>query len=241
MSFEITILQLYPDELNVYGDNGNFLALKQRAQWRDISVNIIRHNIGSDFSKYKPDIILGGGGQDSNQLKITDDLEKIAPRLKQWIEDDTPCLFICGSYQVLGAPYQNLNGQTIPGTNILDIKTVASNIRSIGNITVESPEFGRIVGYENHSGQTYLGKNLAPLGKVMRGFGNNGKDGQEGLRYKNLIGTYCHGPILPKNPRVADFLLGQALRRKYGDTVNLTELDDSTELSAQEQSAKRPR
>lgn len=240
MSRELTILQLYPDELNVYGDNGNLLALKRRMEWRNIATNIIRHQIGDNPSGYQPDIIIAGGGQDSNQIKITDDLAQLSQSLKEWIEDYAPCLMICGAYQILGEPYQNNIGVTIPGLNLINLKTKSSNNRIIGNLIIESDEFGRIVGYENHSGRTYLGKGLQPLGRVIKGGGNNGKDGQEGMRYKNLIGTYCHGPILPKNPKVADWLIFRALQRKYGSDIQLSSLDDSIELSAQNQSAERP-
>lgn len=237
---ELTILQLYPDELNVYGDNGNLLALIRRLEWRNIAVNVIRHHIGDDFTNYNPDIIVAGGGQDSNQIKITYDLKRIRNQLQQWIEDGVPCLMICGAYQILGEPYQNQTGATIPGLQLLNLKTKPETDRLIGNLVIESKEFGRIVGYENHSGRTYLGTDLQPLGRVLKGGGNNGRDGQEGLRYKNLIGTYCHGPILPKNPKVADFLLAKALERKYGTTAALSPLDDSIEFAAQSQSAQCP-
>ncbi|MGI6611977.1 MAG: type 1 glutamine amidotransferase [Candidatus Nanosyncoccaceae bacterium] len=241
MNQELTILQLYPDELNIYGDNGNLLTLIRRLEWRNIAVNVLRHNIGDNFSHYMPDIIIAGGGQDSNQVKIGEDLSRLRDQLRQWIEAGVPCLMICGAYQALGKPYQNKDGVTMPGLELIDIKTKVDNERLIGNLIIKSEEFGRIIGYENHSGRTYLGDKLKPLGKVTRGGGNNGHDGTEGLRYKNLIGTYCHGPILPKNPRVADFLITKALERKYGSNIKLTPLDDAIELAAQDQSANRPR
>lgn len=241
MNQELNILQLYPDELNIYGDNGNLLALKRRLEWRGIIPNLISHQIGNDISQYQPDIILAGGGQDSNQIAISEDLKRITEQLKSWIEAGVPSLMICGAFQILGQPYQNLSGQTIPGMQILDLKTVAKSNRLTGNIVVFSPEFGEIVGYENHSGQTYLGLDLQPLGQVIKGIGNNNSDKTEGLRYKNLIGSYLHGPILPKNPRLADFLIKTALKRKYGADVSLEPLDDSIELAAQRQALKRPR
>ncbi len=241
MSQELTILQLYPDELNIYGDGGNLLALKRRLEWRDITVNITHHQIGDNPSQYNPDIVIAGGGQDSNQIKIASDLERLREQLAGWIESGVPCLMICGAYQILGKPYQNNDGVTIPGLKIIDIETRAGKERIVGNLVIDSDDFGRIVGYENHSGQTYLGAELKPLGRAIKGGGNNGQDGTEGLQYKNLIGTYCHGPILPKNPRVADFLITQALKRKYGENVQLSPLDDTVELAAQSQSADRPR
>lgn len=240
MNQELTILQLYPDELNIYGDNGNLLALKKRLEWRGIIPNIVLHNIGDDFENYQPDIILAGGGQDSNQLKIGEDLQKITPLLTQWIETGVPALFVCGAYQFLGKTNQTLTKQTVPTTRMFNFETVADQERLVGNIVVKSPEFGEVVGYENHSGRTYLGKELTPLGRVVEGGGNNGRDHSEGLRYKNLIGTYLHGPILPKNPAVADFLIKQALERRYGDS-QLSALDDTIEIEAQKQSANRPR
>lgn len=236
---KLTILQLYPNELNVYGDNGNLLCLTKRLEWRDIDYRVIKYNLGDKLAA-KPDIILGGGGQDSNQAKIATDLIEIAPRLKKWIEAGVPTLVICGAYQLFGEEFITETGDRIPGAGILPLRTKASQQRSIGNIVVTSSKFGRIVGYENHSGQTFLKDDLQPLGVAIKGDGNNRRDHHEGVIYHNLVGSYCHGPILPKNPRLADFLISQALKNR-GENGRLWPLDDKLELQASEQATNRPR
>ena len=236
---KLTILQLYPNELNVYGDNGNLLCLTKRLEWRDIDYRVIKYNLGDKLT-IKPDIILGGGGQDSNQAKIATDLIEIAPRLKKWIEAGMPALVICGAYQLFGEEFITETGDRIPGAGILPLRTKASQQRSIGNIVVTSSKFGRIVGYENHSGQTFLKDDSQPLGVAIKGDGNNRRDHHEGIIYHNLIGSYYHGPILPKNPRLADFLISQALKNR-GENGRLWPLDDKLELQASEQATNRPR
>ena len=236
---KLTILQLYPNALNVYGDNGNLLCLTKRLEWRDIDYRVIKYNLGDKLT-VKPDIILGGGGQDSNQAKIAIDLIKIAPRLKKWIEAGVPTLVICGAYQLFGEEFITETGDRIPGAGILPLRTKASQQRSIGNLVVTSSKFGRIVGYENHSGQTFLKDDLQPLGVAIKGDGNNRRDHHEGVIYYNLIGSYCHGPILPKNPRLADFLISQALKNR-GENGRLWPLDDKLELQASEPATNRPR
>ena len=240
MTQNLTILQLYPKELNVYGDNGNLLALIRRLEWRGISYDIIRHNTG-DTLPTSVDIIIAGGGQDSNQSKIEANFKLITNQLKAWVESGVPTLLICGSYQLFGRYFETSSGQKIAGAGILNLYTKAGNSRMIGNLLINSPFFGEIVGYENHSGNTYLGDGLEPLGQVIRGAGNNETDGQEGVFYKNLIGTYCHGPVLPKNPKLADFLITKALHNKYGIHTVLTSLDDRIEQAAHDQAASRPR
>ena len=236
---KLTILQLYPNELNVYGDNGNLLCLTRRLEWRDIDYRVVKYNLGDKLTT-KPDIILGGGGQDSNQAKIATDLIAITPRLKKWIEAGVPTLVICGAYQLFGEEFITETGDRIPGAGILPLRTKASQQRSIGNLVVTSSKFGRIVGYENHSGQTFLKDDLQPLGVAIKGDGNNRRDHHEGIIYHNLVGSYCHGPILPKNPRLADFLISQALKNR-GENGRLWPLDDKLELQASEQATNRPR
>ena len=236
---KITILQLYPNELNVYGDNGNILCLEKRLEWRGIVAEIITHNIGDKFD-YQPDIMISGGGQDSNQTKIGDDLLKNAKKIAQLVERGVPTLLICGSYQLFGQYFETEAGEEITGAAILELFTRAEEQRLIGNIVINSPKFGQIVGYENHSGQTFLGRRLQPLGTVVKGVGNNLLDNHEGVLYKNLIGTYCHGPILPKNPKIADFLIKQALKNR-GERADLQPLDDSLEREAFLQASQRPR
>ena len=226
--------------MNLYGDHGNVLAIKRRCEWRDIKVEIIEHEPGTEIPD-DIDIIFGGGGQDSGQGKIEQDLHEIAPRLKEYIENGTPCLVICGLYQLFGKYYQTADGKKINGIDILNITTDAGDKRHIGNIVIKNGQFGELVGYENHSGLTSLGDNVEPFGEVILGAGNNGKDKTEGCRYKNCIGTYLHGPILPKNPKLTDFFIETALTRKYNTKINLKKLNDEIELKAHATAIARPR
>lgn len=235
----LTILQLYPNDMNIYGDNGNVLVLQRRAEWHGYDTTVIGYNPGDAFPK-QVDIIVGGGGQDSGQDKIQDDLLKIGPTLHALAEAGTPMLVICGLYQLFGNYFKTQDGHTIKGIGLLNIETVAGPERLIGNIITRSKEFGDIIGYENHSGQTFLGEGVTPFGTVVRGAGNNGEDDFEGARYKNIIGSYLHGSLLPKNPVVADWLLEQAATKKYGDFMQ-TVIDDRFAKLAREHAIKRPR
>lgn len=235
----LTILHLYPNEMNLYGDHGNVLTLQKRCKWRGIKTQTINYEPGQTFPK-NADIIFGGGGQDSGQIRVAKDILRIAPELRQLILGGTPCLAVCGLYQLFGNTYIPYNGEPIEGAGILSIESIGSPERMIGNIIIDSPEFGRLVGYENHSGKTYLKDGLQHLGNVIKGAGNNGEDGGEGARFKNCIGTYLHGPILPKNPQLADFIISTALANKYGET-KLQKLDDSLEAKTHKTSAARPR
>jgi CobQ-like glutamine amidotransferase family enzyme len=185
------------------------------------------------------DIIFGGGGQDSNQDKIEDDLRKIGPKLKKLVEADVPTLVVCGLYQLFGDYFETAEGKIIHGIDILDIATKAGPTRLIGNVIISTPEFGEIVGYENHSGLTSLGKNVTAFGTVVKGYGNNSEDFTEGAKYKNCIGTYLHGPILPKNPRLADYFIKKALEKR-GNTNKLERLNDSIEHRAHKVASSRP-
>lgn len=210
----IRIIQLYPRDMNLYGDWGNAHVLCQRLTWRGIEAEIVDHNPGDGTDLASGDIFLGGGGQDAGQDKIQEDLARHSDQLRHLIEDGAPMLLICGMYQLLGRTFVTDDGEVIKGAGILQLDTKATTDRLIGNVTLNSPEFGEIVGYENHSGRTYLDAGQRPLGEVTRGAGNNGEDHQEGLRYHNVIGTYLHGPLLPTNPKVADFLITKALERR---------------------------
>ena len=236
----INILHLYPKEMNLYGDHGNVLALVRRCEWRGIDTRVISYEPGDEIPE-DVDIIFGGGGQDSGQSKIEDDLRKIAPKLKEMIDGGIPALVICGVYQLFGKYFHTHEDKMIDGIDVMDLYTEAGPARLIGNITIESPDFGEVVGYENHSGLTYIGDKSAAFGKVVVGAGNNSSDGTEGMVYKNCIGTYLHGPILPKNPKVADWLIAQAIERKTGVPADLAPLDDTIEERAHKVSASRPR
>jgi CobQ-like glutamine amidotransferase family enzyme len=225
--------------MNIYGDLGNILVIKRRLEWHGYDVRLIRYNPGDTFPE-DVDIIIGGGGQDSGQDTIMEDLLKIGPRLKALADDNVPMLMVCGLYQLFGKFFKTQDGHIIKGIGLLDCQTYAGSERLIGNIVTESLEFGEIVGYENHSGQTFLGHDVVAFGEVRRGAGNNNEDGTEGARYKNVIGTYLHGAILPKNPAVADFLIEQAVIRKYGDFTPSV-IDDHLAHAARKVAAKRPR
>jgi CobQ-like glutamine amidotransferase family enzyme len=224
-SEEFQIVELYTEQMNIYGDTGNSLVLKKRMEMYGLKANILQYNIGDSFPP-RVDILVAGGGQDSAQLEIVDDLRSIKDNLRLLIEDSTPALAICGMYQLFGEYFMTANGEKIEGLGILDARTIASDKRLIGNVIAKSKDFGLLVGYENHSGQTFLGDKAIPLSQdVVLGVGNNSSSGTEGALYKNLIGTYLHGPFLPKNPRVADFLINQAVSKHMGYDITLTHID----------------
>lgn len=231
---EINICHLYPDLLNVYGDVGNILVLKYRCEQRGIKVNIHNISLGDDFSPEAYDIVFFGGGQDYEQSIVSKDLnEKKRDGLKEYVEAGKVLLAICGGYQLLGKYYTTPQGEKLPGLDILDLYTKAGSVRFIGNTVIKNEETSdTYVGFENHSGRTYIG-NLKPLGKVIAGYGNNGEDGYEGCIYKNTYCTYFHGSFLSKNPEMADTLIGKALILKYND-IKLLPLDDSFEKNAKE-------
>ena len=235
----ITVLQLYPKDMNIYGDYGNLLVIQRRLEWYGYEPNIIHYNVGDTFPE-DVDIIIGGGGQDSGQEVIHQDLINIGPKLKVLAEKDVPMLLVCGLYQLFGNFFKTLDGKTLTGIGVLDVETHGTHERLIGNIITNNKEFGDIFGYENHSGQTYLGKNVQPFATVIKGAGNNAKDGHEGARYKNVIGTYLHGSVLPKNPLLADFLIHTAVTRKYGD-FSTDIIDDLLADLARKVAEDRPR
>lgn len=235
----INLLQLYPRDMNIYGDWGNTLVLKKRLEWHGYEVNLLAYNPGDKFPQ-DVDIIVGGGGQDSGQSIIGTDLLKIGEKLKALADDNVPMLMVCGLYQQFGHFFKTRNGEVIRGIGLLDIETVGGDERLIGNIVTTSEQFGLVVGYENHSGQTTLGQRATPLGKVIRGAGNNGRDETEGARYRNVIGTYLHGSILPKNPAIADWLIERAVARKFGD-FQPTVIEDRFAELARDIAQRRPR
>jgi CobQ-like glutamine amidotransferase family enzyme len=239
MSKVIRLLQLYPKDMNIYGDWGNTLTLKRRLEWHGYDVELLEYNPGDEFPT-DVDLIVGGGGQDSGQNKIQQDLQKIGPTLKQLADNEVPMLMICGLYQLFGKFFKTRQGEIIKGIGLFDIETYGGNTRMIGNIVIKNEQFGEIIGYENHSGVTELGKGVKPFGIIQRGAGNNGKDETEGAMYKNVIGTYLHGSLLPKNPLVADWLIEQAVMRKYDDFSSVV-IDDHFAVKARHAAASRPR
>jgi CobQ-like glutamine amidotransferase family enzyme len=208
-------------------------------EWYGYKPRVISYNVGDKFPA-AADIVIGGGGQDSGQEKIHADLLKIGPTLKKMADDGTPMLMVCGLYQLFGHFFRTLNNVMLEGIGILDVETFGTNERLIGNIVTTSPVFGDIVGYENHSGQTFLGSSAKPFATTIKGAGNNSKDGHEGALYKNVIGTYLHGSILPKNPAVADFLIKTVAKRKFG-SFSHDLIDDSFANLAREVARNRPR
>jgi CobQ-like glutamine amidotransferase family enzyme len=237
--FELNICHLYPDLLNTYGDRGNILALQKRAQWRGINTTIQNITIDDDFDASAFDIIFLGGGQDYEQEIIQKDLlEQKATEIKNAVSNMKVFLCICGGYQLMGKYYKTWDGKEMEFLGALDLWTVGGKERMIGNIVFESDiinENGnplKIVGFENHSGRTYLGDNIRPLGKVLFGNGNNGTDGYEGAVYNNVYCSYSHGSLLPKNPILTDHLLSLALKQKYDDFDALGTLNDTFENEA---------
>lgn len=250
--WRITIGWLYPDLMNVYGDRGNLIALVQRCKWREIEVKVNYLNPGFTKAELEDcNLLLMGGAQDRQQTIVNEDLKKYKKILSEMIEKEVPGLYVCGGFQFLGNYYKEADGSEIPGLGIFDLHTANPGTkfkRLIGNLAFETEIFSHqpsaishkqtIVGFENHGGRTYLGAGVEPFGKVLKGFGNNGEDGFEGAVYKNSFGTYSHGPILPKNPSFADYLIEKALGKKYKG-LTLSDLDDSLENMARSSIAKR--
>ncbi|WP_146340699.1 type 1 glutamine amidotransferase [Nesterenkonia sp. NBAIMH1] len=242
MSRDVHVVQLYPRDMNIYGDYGNALTLQRRLEWYGYEPVIHSYNPGDAFPE-QADILIGGGGQDSGQDRIQTDLLGIGDRLHRLAEDDVPMLMICGLYQLFGHYFETREGARIPGIGLLDVTTYGTDRRLIGNIVTESEEFGRIVGYENHSGQTWLGRDAQPLAAVTSGAGNNDQDAHEGARHRNVLASYLHGSLLPKNPAIADFLIGTAVRRKYGAELGAVDHPSVETLTqrAREAAVARPR
>jgi CobQ-like glutamine amidotransferase family enzyme len=249
--YTLNLAHLYPDTMNIYGDRGNIMSLTQRCRWRNIDLVVTPITTGTQVDWMRFDMAFFGGGQDSGQAIIAQDfLQHQSEGLARAIEAGLVMLAICGGYQLLGHYFLTHTGERLPGVGILDIHTIGGKQRMIGNTVVNlannplgitTTATPYLVGFENHSGRTYHGKNVSPLGQVLVGDGDNGEDGVSGACYKNTIGCYLHGSLLPKNPHLADHLLTLALRRRYGQTVSLPPLalDDTLELHAHHTMANR--
>lgn len=236
----ITILFLYPNEMNIYGDWGNVLTLQRRLEWHGYQPQIVHHHPGKKFIDTKKiDIVVGGGGQDSGQLLVENDLQTIGQQLHDLADKNVPMLMVCGLYQLFGKFFKTYDGKTLQGISLFDAETYGSDKRLIGNTIVNTP-FGEIIGYENHSGLTTLGPKQAAFGQVVKGGGNNGEDKTEGARYKNVYGTYLHGSLLPKNPIFADYLLEKAIENRYGE-FKPSVIDDVFAQKARAVTTRRPR
>lgn len=243
---KLKIGYLYGDIMNTYGDGGNITALTKRAEWRGIDVEVVNISIGDPMDEKTADIFFFGGGQDSGQVEVAQDLQKKGKILKELVEKGVPLLAICGGYQLLGEYYQPHVGPNIVGIDLFPTYTKASHDRMIGNLVVQESDIKlqdtvdhTLVGFENHSGKTYLKAGAQPLGKVISGFGNNGENRTEGCVYKNAIGCYMHGSLLPKNPVLTDWLIKTALEVKYAKNVNLEPLDDTFETNAHDNTISR--
>ena len=237
----IRVAHLYPDYLNIYADRGNIAVLAKRAGWRghDLDVTEIDLHDAIDASAY--DLYYLGGGQDREQILVAPDLAAKAERLKEAATAGAAMLAVCGGYQLLGRGYRGYHGEDMPGVGLLPLETVAGDRRMIGDVLIDT-ELGPIVGFENHAGRTYLDPGAEPLGRVVSGYGNDGESGFEGCRVGRVIGTYLHGPLLPRNPRLADWILAQALaHRTGGEPPELAPLDDVLEANAHEVSTGRAR
>lgn len=239
-----TVGWLYPDLMNIYGDRGNILTLLKRAEWRGLEGRVLELGRGNIKEMEDVDVFFFGGGQDREQALVYEDLlEFKQPPLERAVAQGAQVLAVCGGYQLLGHYYQTADGERFPGIGLIDARTEAGKKRFIGDVVVETElaqlEPTTLVGFENHSGRTFLGTKAKPMGKVLLGNGNNGVDGQEGLVQGGVIGTYMHGSLLPKNPHLADYLIGAALRRR--GVGELPALDDSAELAAHERILLRAR
>ena len=235
---ELKICHMYPDVLNLYGDRGNVMCMTRRLQWRGIEASVTKLPIGAGKSLSGFDLVFIGGGQDFEQQVLLEDLHRGKDReIISAIEDGVAFLTICGGFQMLGTYYETYDGKRCDFIGALDLCTVGSKTRMIGNHKFQcGPDAGGsvVVGFENHSGKTRLGSGVKPLGTVLAGYGNNGEDKTEGVHYKNVFGTYSHGPLLPKNPAFCDFMLKTALARKHG-RAELAPLDDKAELFAHDE------
>ncbi len=235
---ELQILHLYPELLNLYGDSGNILVLRKRLEWRHLGCTVHEVHMGERASLTGIDLAFIGGGSDREQRIVCDELQRQRSELAAFVEDGGVLLAVCGGYQLLGHSYL-MGNEEVRGLSLVDLYTDRGSPRLIGNVMVESRIAPQpIVGYENHGGRTHLDARVEPLGRVLFGNGNDGKSGQEGCLYRNVVGTYVHGPLLPKNPGMADWLLSRALERR-GDTGELEPLDDTEELAANETMRKR--
>jgi lipid II isoglutaminyl synthase (glutamine-hydrolysing) len=235
---ELRVLALYPDQMNIYADRGNIVFLERRCEWRGIGFSYAGAGPGDPVDPAAHDLFYIGGGQDRDQRAVAADMAATKREsLAAAADDGAVLLAVCGGYQLLGHSYQ-LGDETLPGLGIADLETVREEgPRLIGNVTIEAELGGArriLAGFENHGGRTHLGPDATPLGTVLSGFGNNGNDGLEGVRRDNVIGTYLHGPLLPKNAWLADHLIALALGRRHGSPPELEPLDDRLERAAHE-------
>ena len=235
-ALELRLLALYPEQMNIYADRGNILFLQRRCEWRGIDFRYAASGRGDGFDPGEHDLVYIGGGQDRDQVLVAEDMLRTKREaIAAAVDDRATVLAVCGGYQLLGHRYE-LGEESIPGLGIADLETVREpGPRLIGNVAIETDlgEGPRVLaGFENHGGRTMLGPDAEPLGRVLHGHGNNGRDGHEGVKRLNLIGTYLHGPLLPKNAWLADRLIALAIERRTGSLPELEPLGDELEIAA---------
>lgn len=233
----INLVHLYPREMSIYGDLGNIRCLAWRIRRHGYEVAVHDHHPGAGLPD-EPHLLMGGGGQDSGQSRVEDDLAAIGDRLRGLAADGVPMIMICGMYQLFGNAFITVEGEELPGLGILDVTTRGNPVRMIGGVVLDT-RFGQVVGFENHSGSTVLGPAQAPFGRVLAGKGNNGRDGTEGAVTGNVIGSYLHGPILPANPRLADHLIATAAQLATGRPFEPGDLDDGVADEARSRQVRR--
>lgn len=235
----VTITHLYPGELNIYGDWGNIITLCKRLQWRGYTTDYHPVHLGEEYDFTRADIVFGGGGQDKGQIAVADDLQRHKNNLHSASEQGVVFLAVCGTYQLFGHKFTTSTGSELPGVGLFRAETVGSEDRLIGNVNIQT-QWGELVGFENHSGKTYLEPGQSALGRVISGYGNDGEERFEGAMKHNVFGTYLHGPLLPKNPVFTDELLKRAIERRDADAT-LGDLDDSLAEYAAQVAKTRPR
>jgi lipid II isoglutaminyl synthase (glutamine-hydrolysing) len=246
----IKIAHLYPEAMDLYGDSGNVRTLVKRCQWRGLEAEVVEVYLGEAADLGDVDLIFIGGGQDSAQGRVARDIVRHTSMIRDLVDGGAAALAICGGFQLFGSEYLVASGATLPGIGVFDAWTLADRNRVIGEITTEvslqlwntepAPPPIVVVGFENHAGRTFLGSKESPFGRVVHGGGNLGDGSVEGAVYRNAIGTYLHGPLLPRNPQIADHLIRAALTHRYGPVGPLPPLDDVAELNAHSAAMRRP-
>ncbi len=232
---DVRLCHLYPEQMNIYADRGNIAVFGQRLAWRGLALAVTEVGLGEHVEPGEHDLFYLGGGQDRDQRIVANDLVTKAAALRSAAADGAAFLWVCGGIQLAGVGYTDAAGNRLPGVGLLDLDTEAGDRRLVGDLVIEATLDGRtseVVGYENHIGRTLLGPAAVPLGRVVHGHGNDGASGHEGAVQQRVIGTYLHGPVLPKNPWFADVVLAWALEHRTGGPVELDELDDSLEIAA---------
>jgi lipid II isoglutaminyl synthase (glutamine-hydrolysing) len=241
----VRLCHLYPAEMNIYADRGNIAVLQRRLEWRGLTLQVVPIGIGDQVTPGDHDLFYLGGGQDRDQAVVADDLARTkGAAICSAVDDGAALLAVCGGFQLAGRGYVGVDGSVMPGIGLLDAETVAGPTRLIGDVLINATlggETRQVAGFENHAGRTRLGPGATPFGAVVAGFGNDGQSGTEGVVRDRAIGTYLHGPLLPRNPWVADTLLQWALAHRTGTEVLLEPLDDSLEDAAREVAVGRAR